>query len=94
MRILIVAPEQIAVPPPLGGSVEITILAIAKQLARNHRVTIVSRAHSRYPRRSVVAGVEIFRVPSGSPAKYLANVREFARGRSYDVVQIDNAPVS
>lgn len=92
MRILIVAPEQIPVPPPLGGSVEITILALAKQLARNHRVTIVSRTYSRYPRHSVVGGVHIYRVPSGSPATYLSHVRKFIRGKSFDLVQIDNRP--
>jgi len=92
MRILILAPEQIAVPPPLGGSVEITILAIAKQLARRHSVTIVSRSHSRYPRHSVIGGIDIYRVPSGGPAKYLANVCDFVRGKRYDVVQIDNRP--
>jgi hypothetical protein len=50
IRILIIAPEQIPVPPILGGSVEISILAIAKRLAKYHSVTIVSRAHPRYPR--------------------------------------------
>ncbi|MFB9279141.1 glycosyltransferase family 4 protein [Cohnella cellulosilytica] len=92
MRILIVAPEQIPVPPPLGGSVEITILALAKQLARKHRVTIVSRACSRYPRHSIIDGVHIYRVPSGSPAKYLSRVLRFVRGKSFDLVQIDNRP--
>jgi len=92
MRILIVAPEQIPVPPPLGGSVEITILALAKQLARKHSVTIVSRANSRYPRHSVIDRVHIYRVPSGSPLKYLSNVRKFARRKKFDLVQIDNRP--
>lgn len=92
MRILIVAPEQIPVPPPLGGSVEITILALAKQLARKHRVTIVSRAHRRYPRHSVIDGVHIHRVPSGTRETYLSNVKKFIRGKSFDLVQVDNRP--
>jgi spore coat protein SA len=92
MHILIVAPEQIPVPPILGGSVEICILALAKRLARQHRVTVVSRAHPRYPRHSVVDGVHIYRVPSGKPMKYLMNVKSFVRGKRFDVVQVDNRP--
>jgi spore coat protein SA len=92
MHVLIVAPEQIPVPPLLGGSVEISILAIARRLARSHRVTIVSRAHARYPRHSVIDGIHIYRVPTGSPALYLSHVMNFVRGRRFDLVQIDNRP--
>jgi len=92
MKIAIIAPEQIPVPPILGGSVEITILAIAKELSKRHSVTIISRAHGRYPRHSVMNGVHIYRVPTGSPNKYLQNVKKFLRGRRFDIVQIDNRP--
>lgn len=92
MHILIVAPEQIPVPPVLGGSVEISILAIAKRLSRTHRVTIVSRVHSRYARHSVIEGIHIYRVPTGTPMTYLSHVKSFIRNRHFDVVQIDNRP--
>ncbi|BBI32419.1 glycosyltransferase family 4 protein [Cohnella abietis] len=92
MHILIVAPEQIPVPQILGGSVEISILAIAKQLARLHRVTIISRAHSRYPRHSTIEGIHIYRVPTGSPMTYLSHVKKFIKGKSFDLVQVDNRP--
>ncbi|WP_256756701.1 glycosyltransferase family 4 protein [Cohnella sp. WQ 127256] len=92
MHVLIVAPEQIPVPPILGGSVEITILAIAKRLAKMHRVTIVSRAHSRYPRHSVIDGVHIYRVPTGSAMTYLSHVKSFIKGKRFDFVQVDNRP--
>ncbi|MFC4600452.1 glycosyltransferase family 4 protein [Cohnella hongkongensis] len=55
-------------------------------------VTIVSRAHARYPRHSVIDGVQIYRVPSGSSATYLSHVLDFIRGKSFDLVQIDNRP--
>ncbi|WP_246042045.1 glycosyltransferase family 4 protein [Cohnella pontilimi] len=71
---------------------EITIFAVAKQLAKLHSVTVVSRSHSRYPRHSVVDGVHIYRVPSGGAKKYLAQVRRFLRGKRYDLIQIDNRP--
>jgi spore coat protein SA len=92
IRILIVAPEQIPVPPILGGSVEITVLAVAKKLAGQHSVTVVSRSHSRYPRQSFISGVKINRVPAGSPMKYLENVERFLAGKHYDVIQVDNRP--
>ncbi|WP_235427277.1 glycosyltransferase family 4 protein [Cohnella kolymensis] len=71
---------------------EISILAIAKQLARLHQVTIVSRAHSRYPRQSVIDGVHIHRVPTGQPKKYLQHVINFMQNKKFDLIQIDNRP--
>jgi spore coat protein SA len=92
MRILIVAPEQIPVPPVLGGSVEISILALAKELARRHEVTVVSRRHKRYGSFSRIDGVAIHRVPTGSPAAYLSQVKRWLAGRKFDRIQIDNRP--
>lgn len=92
MKILIIAPEQIPVPPILGGSVEITILAIAKELSKWHSVSIISRAHPRHPKYSVIDGVNIYRVPTGSPAKYLTHVKKILKKRRFDIIQIDNRP--
>jgi spore coat protein SA len=92
MKIVIIAPEQIPVPPILGGSVEITILAIAKELSKWHSVSIISRAHPRYPKHSFIDGVHIYRVPTGSPAKYLTHVKKILKKRRFDVLQIDNRP--
>ena len=94
MRILIVAPEQIPVPPVLGGSVDITILALARQLALHHEVTVVSRTHKSYSRYSNIEGVAIFRVPGGRPSRYLKHVLKWLKGRgtSFDLIQIDNRP--
>lgn len=92
MNIAIIAPEQIPIPPLLGGSVEITILAIAKELSQWHSVSIISRAHSRYPKHSVIDGVHIFRIPADSPDIYLSNVKKFLKGRKFDILQIDNRP--
>lgn len=92
MHILIVAPEQTPVPPVLGGSVEISILAMAKQLARLHPVTVVSRAHRRYPSHSVIDGVQIYRVPTGKPMAYLEHVKNFIQDKKFDLIQVDNRP--
>lgn len=90
MNILIVAPEQI--PVPGNGSVEICILAIAKQLSRKHKVTVVSRASKGLPVQSNESGVNIVRVRSGNSKVYIASVLRFIQGKTYDVIQVDNRP--
>ncbi|MCJ8014668.1 glycosyltransferase family 4 protein [Paenibacillus sp. KQZ6P-2] len=90
MKILIVAPEQL--PVPGSGSVEICILAIAQQLAQNHKVTVVSRASNGMPFQSTINRVKIVRVSSESSEVYLASVLRFIQGSSYDVIQVDNRP--
>ncbi|AOZ93108.1 glycosyltransferase family 4 protein [Paenibacillus crassostreae] len=90
MHILIVAPEQI--PVPGSGSVEICILAIARQLARNHRVTIISKRSPTLPNQSLNGNMVIIRVPSGSTKTYISSVLHYMNGRKYDVIQVDNRP--
>ncbi|MFD0696923.1 glycosyltransferase family 4 protein [Paenibacillus sp. GCM10027628] len=92
MRILIIAPEQIPVPPPVGGSVEHCIYQIAKQISPKHSVTIVSRLRSTLPKKSVLGHVTIIRVPGATKKAYLSNVLSTIRGRHFDVIQIDNRP--
>jgi spore coat protein SA len=92
MHILIVAPEQIPVPPVMGGSVEVCILSIARKLARTERVTIISRAHPRYPRISHEANLTIIRVPSGNEGAYTKAVLQAIYDKKYDWIQVDNRP--
>lgn len=92
MHILIIAPEQIPVPPVKGGSVEICILAIARQLAKLHTVTVISKRTSGYPNVTRIGKLTIERVVSGSSAKYLQSVAAAIKGRRFDVIQVDNRP--
>ena len=92
VNLAIVAPEQIPVPPPLGGSVEISVWAVAKELAQWHSVTVISRAHSRYPKESWMSGVRILRVQGGNAAEYLGGVLRSLSGGSWDAIQVDNRP--
>lgn len=92
MHILIVAPEQIPVPPMLGGSVEICIWAIARELAKQHQVTVISRSHARYPKREFRCNVRMVRVRTGSQNTYIANVLRAVQGQSFDLIQVDNRP--
>ncbi|MGZ7441192.1 glycosyltransferase family 4 protein [Paenibacillus sp. TH7-28] len=90
MNILMVAPEQI--PVPGNGSVEICMLAIAKELADRHTVTIISRKSGSLPPVSRIGKLTIVRVPSGSSGRYIASVLRYVKGRSYDLIQVDNRP--
>ncbi|OCT12272.1 hypothetical protein A8709_31045 [Paenibacillus pectinilyticus] len=92
MHLLIIAPEQIPVPPPVGGSVEHCIYQIAKQISPNHKVTIVSRWRANYPKKSVHGHVTIIRVGGQNRKKYLSNVLKTIKGKHYDRIQIDNRP--
>jgi spore coat protein SA len=92
MHLLMIAPEQIAVPPPRGGSVEICMLAIAKKLSLQHKVTLISRRSGNYPHTSTYGNLKIVRVPSLSMNRYIAAVMAYIRGKHYDWIQIDNRP--
>lgn len=90
MNLLMVAPEQI--PVPGSGSVEISMLAIAKQLAVNHTVTLISRTGRGLPHVSRLGRLTIVRVRTGSPSRYIASVLRYIGGRRYDLIQVDNRP--
>ncbi|WP_151735594.1 glycosyltransferase family 4 protein ['Paenibacillus yunnanensis' Narsing Rao et al. 2020] len=91
MHICIIAPEQF--PLPGDGSVEICILAIARRVARRHKVTILSRRTPGAPDSAEVDQVRIVRLPAGSPARYQASVLEFLEEETFDLIQVDNRPL-
>jgi spore coat protein SA len=92
MHICIVAPEQIPVPPILGGSVEICIYSIARKLAKHNLVTIISRMHTSYKRITRSGNITIIRVPTGGQETYLAAVLKAISGKHFDLIQVDNRP--
>lgn len=92
MHLLIIAPEQIPVPPLRGGSVEICIYAIARQLAKKHQVTVISRQHRAYSRTTRQGQLQIIRVRANSKAGYLKEVIRAMKGLKFDWIQVDNRP--
>lgn len=92
MHLLMIAPEQIAVPPPKGGSVEICMLAIAERLSLQHQVTLLSRKYAHYPHITTKGNLKIVRVPASGPKRYIRAVMAYVRGKHYDWIQIDNRP--
>lgn len=92
MHIAIIAPEAIPVPPRMGGSVEVCILSIARELAKNHQVTVYSRTHPAYPKHQREGGITFVRVQGGVPSSYIVRVLKAMKGASYDCIQVDNRP--
>jgi spore coat protein SA len=92
MNLLIIAPERIPVPPPVGGSVENSIYQMAIHSSSKHNVTIVSKWKPNYPRTSIQGHVTILRVGGSTKQSYLANALKRVKGKRYDRIQIDNRP--
>lgn len=95
MRILVIAPEQLPVPPVVGGSVETCIhAATAKLAAMGYRLIIISRAHRLLPRFGRSAGGRIRHIRIGAKGRsgYLRAALKASRGHSFDLIQIENRP--
>lgn len=92
MRILVIAPEQLPIPPITGGSVETCIYNIFKRMARHDSVTIISRAHPRLPATSQAGRLKIIRIPQRGRTSYIHAALRRVRGHSFDVIQIENRP--
>ena len=90
MHICIIAPEQFAVPG--NNSVEICILAIAKQLALRHKVTILSRRMTGLEHYETIESVNIVRLPAETPFRYHEAVLRHVREQTFDLIQVDNRP--
>ncbi|QGQ95562.1 glycosyltransferase family 1 protein [Paenibacillus psychroresistens] len=91
MHILMIAPEQ--VPIPGSGSVEICMLAIAKELVKQHKVTIISRQYKGCKNIVSLDNLTIIRVPAISSNKYITAVLHYIKGKHYDFIQVDNRPI-
>ncbi|WP_186446103.1 glycosyltransferase family 4 protein [Paenibacillus cremeus] len=92
MRLLIIAPEQLSVPPSVGGSVEHSIYSIAKNISSEHKVTILSKRRANLPYKSSLGNVTIIRVQGSTRDSYLRNALKKVAHRHYDMIQIDNRP--
>ncbi|WP_127580049.1 glycosyltransferase family 4 protein [Paenibacillus koleovorans] len=92
MRLLIIAPPQIPVPPAVGGSVENCIYQIARRMATNHRITVACRQSGGQSAAASRGNLHFVRVPRGSAAAYLKAIRRRLRGQRFDMIQIDNRP--
>ncbi|SEM53840.1 glycosyltransferase family 4 protein [Paenibacillus sp. OV219] len=92
MRLLIIAPEQIPVPPFKGGSVQNCIYQISKHASDKYQITIVSRWSKNLSRISTIGNVTIYRVSGATKKVYLQNAIQKVKNKKFDYIQIDNRP--
>ncbi|MBU5355560.1 glycosyltransferase family 4 protein [Paenibacillus barcinonensis] len=92
MQIVMIAPEKL--PLPGNGSVEICILNIARELARRHQVTIISRSVKGSPAIEQIDQITIRRVSATNAADYTRSVIRLLHTLEVHVIQVDNRPHS
>jgi spore coat protein SA len=94
LRILVILPEQLPVPPILGGSVETCTHNIFRRMAEKEQVTLISRAHRNLPAQSVYVNgnYHIIRIPKRKRLDYIRAALRRVRHRSFDIIQIENRP--
>ncbi|MCL6456812.1 MAG: glycosyltransferase family 4 protein [Gorillibacterium sp.] len=92
MRILMIAPGPIQVPPARGGSVEICMTAIARYLALGHDVVVASRLFSGQEPVLIEGRLTMRRVTVRKGQTYIHSVMETLREEQFDRIQIDNRP--
>lgn len=90
VQLLMIAPEDCTVPG--GGSVAICMLAIARQMAKHHPVTIVCPANRIYAKSTCDGNLEIIRIPCEQSKDYMGTVLARLEGRSFSWIQVDNRP--
>jgi len=95
LRILVIAPEQLPIPPIKGGSVETNTYNLFSRMARTEKVVIISRTHPSLPQTSITMGgkLKIVRIPFGTKVDYLREAIRRVRGQKFDIIQIENRPV-
>jgi spore coat protein SA len=94
VRILVICPEQLPVPPIKGGSVESVTYNIFKRMAQSEKVVLLSRGHPRLPHvsRYVGGNLHVIRVPNSKPFAYLRSALNKVAGQSFHIIQIENRP--
>ncbi len=84
-----IAPAALPVSEHTGGSVEIAVYHIAKELSRSHQITIISKKTPELPPLTKIGNLIIKRVPANA---YLARVLRYAKKHRFDCIQVDNRP--
>lgn len=92
MHIVMVSPEQF--PLPGSGSVEICMLAIARELSMHHQITIISKLTTQLPHETWISDqLVIKRVPALSKKDYAVEVIKCIQTLDHvDLIQVDNRP--
>lgn len=95
MRILVIAPEQLPVPPIIGGSVESCTYNLFTRMAEKDQVLILSRSNPSLPSvsRLVRDNLEIVRIPQRKRLSYIRAALDQVKDQRFDIIQIENRPI-
>ncbi|MDA8234021.1 MAG: glycosyltransferase family 4 protein [Clostridia bacterium] len=92
LRIAIVTPETLPVPPVLGGAVQIYIDQVARRLAKKHRLTIYT-VEPPTEDNNRDSTIEYITFPQTDRETYLNLVARAVATKSYQILHIFNRPV-
>lgn len=100
MKIALVAPEDLPIPPTRGGSVQIYVHALASALCTIDGVepVVISprhnhRHHNNLVKRHDFSGIQHLRLDANSPKAYQALVLSTLASIQPDVIQVENRPL-
>jgi len=91
LRIAMITPETLPVPPVLGGAVQIYIDQVSRRLAKRHRITIYTVA-SPVPDHNQGQGIEYIPLPKTDRETYLTEVTRAVAARNYHILHVFNRP--
>lgn len=95
MKVLVIMPEQLPIPPIKGGSVETCTHNIFRRMARTDSIKLISCAHPKLPKKSTLnrGRYEIVRVPYAyKKNKYIRAALRKVKGEHFDIIQVENRP--
>ncbi len=90
MKILVITPGNLPVPPIKGGSVETVIDQVFSRLAKTNQITLIScEVNVKNP---IDTNYITIRVPYKNAKDYLDNSLNKIDHQQYDIIQIENRP--
>ncbi|MGE5654224.1 MAG: glycosyltransferase family 4 protein [Bacillota bacterium] len=92
MRIALIAPEKLPVPPISGGPVEITIYELARRLQDRHQVTVFCPSDPSLPEHESLMNMRYLRLPHPSTDQYLEALMQQFTTETFELVHIFDRP--
>lgn len=92
MKILVITPGNLPVPPSMGGSVETVIDQTFHRIAKTKNVTIVNGTRSKEKWIKSKRNYKVIHVHYGNSSNYLNHIANRFSKKVYDLIQIENRP--
>ncbi|MFB5189112.1 glycosyltransferase family 4 protein [Alicyclobacillus fastidiosus] len=92
MRVLVVSPEGLPIPPRHGGSVQIYLSNLFRELAKRPDVDVILLSPGQRSERKRISSHATHLTMRASKEQYWRNVHKVIHSYHPDVIQIDNRP--